>query len=97
MDGVWIQIHDVDGHVGFDAIEVQRPHVFFHLGNNFAGFGFEGEFDVVGFRAISSFDVFLESKDGHLGVKFEFGDFEGGEVMLEVDFDKVFDHGGIKE
>lgn len=63
------------------------------MGDDLSGFGLEGEFDVVGLGAIPSLDIFLECENGHLGVEFELWDFEAGEVVLEVDFDKVFDHG----
>lgn len=86
-----VQVADKDDHAVLDSVEIESPHIFFHLGDECSVFVFEGESDVVGFGAVPFLDVIFEGEDGGVGVNSEFGNLEGGEVVLEVDFD----HAGI--
>ena len=91
VDRGWVEVTDQNDHAVLNSVEVESPHIFFHLGDECSVFVFECESDVVGFGAVSFLDVILEGEDGGVGVNSEFGNLEGREVVFEVDFD----HAGI--
>ena len=79
----------MNDHSILNTIKVESPHILFQLGNDITFFVFECKSDVVWFRSISFLNVLFKSEDGRVWVNSEFRNLEGGEVVLEVDFDHL--------
>lgn len=70
VDGVGVQIHNEDSHIGLDSVEVQGSHIFLHIGHQLACLIFECQLDIIGLGTIPSLDVLLQGQDGNVGVHF---------------------------